>query len=97
MKKGSALLGGERLQLPVYRGALPGISGFEKLRSVEGEFLHLQPADGRIVERSFDASELEEACRRLSAVLEIVGDGIEGRLLCADQRPPARRLAVQSL
>ena len=77
MKKGSALLGGERLQLPVYRGALPGISGFEKLESIEGEFLHLQPADGRIVERSFDASELEEACRRLSAVLEIVGDGIE--------------------
>jgi ATP-dependent helicase/nuclease subunit B len=83
MRKGTALLAGERIQLPVYRGALSGIAGFEKLESVEGEFLHLQPADGRIVQRSFGAPELEEACRRLPAVLEIVGDGIEGGVFFA--------------
>jgi hypothetical protein len=83
MKKGTALLAGERIQLPVYRAALSCVSGFEKLESVEGEFLHLQPSDGRIVPRSFSAPELEEACRRLSPVLEIVGDGIEGGVFFA--------------
>jgi hypothetical protein len=77
MKRGTALLAGERIQLPVYRAALSRIGGFEKLEIIEGEFLHLQPSDGRIVPRAFSAPELEAACRRLPAVLEVVGDGIE--------------------
>ena len=77
MKRGTALLAGERIQLPVYRAALSRIGGFEKLEIIEGEFLHLQPSDGRIVPRPFSAPELEAACRRLPAVLEVVGDGIE--------------------
>ena len=83
MKKGTALLAGERIQLPVYRAALSSITGFERLESAEGEFLHLQPSDGRIVQRAFGPSELEEACRRLPALLEIVGDGIEGGVFFA--------------
>jgi hypothetical protein len=83
MKKGTALLAGERIQLTVYRGALAVIEAFEKLESVEGEFLHLQPSDGRIVPRAFSAPELEESRRKLPAVLEVVGDGIEAGVFFA--------------
>jgi ATP-dependent helicase/DNAse subunit B len=83
MKRGTALLAGERIQLPVYRAAVPAIAGFEKLGSIEGEFLHLQPGDGKIVARRFTAAELEEGCERLPAVLEIVGDGIEAGVFFA--------------
>ena len=82
-RKGTALLAGERVQLPVYRSALSGIDGFEKLESIEGEFLHLQPSDGRIVPRPFSAPELEKACHRLAAILEVIGDGIEGGVFFA--------------
>jgi hypothetical protein len=83
MKKGTPLLAGERIQLPVYCGALSVIEGYEKLESIEGEFLHLQPSDSRIVPRPFSAPELEEARRKLPAVLEVVGDGIEGGVFFA--------------
>jgi ATP-dependent helicase/nuclease subunit B len=83
MKRGTALLAGERIQLPVYRAAVPTIAGFEGLGSIEGEFLHLQPGDGKIVPRRFTAAELEDAWGRLPAVLEIVGDGIEAGVFFA--------------
>jgi RecB family exonuclease len=77
------LMGGEKIQIAVYRGALAVVGGFERLETVEGEYLHLQPRDGEIVPCSFSDESLDEAYRRLPEILEIMGDGIEGGVFFA--------------
>jgi hypothetical protein len=70
-------MSGERIQIMVYRGALTILDAFKKVETVEGEYLHLQPKDGRIVRCSFTDAELREADKILPVILKIVGDGIE--------------------
>jgi ATP-dependent helicase/nuclease subunit B len=84
------LMSGERIQIIVYRGALSVLNGFENLMSIEGEYLHLQPRDGRIVPCSFSDEELQEASRRLPHILEIIGDGIESGVFFARTRGTIR-------
>ena len=71
------LMSGERIQIVVYRGALSVLDEFKNVEDVEGEYLHLQPKDGRIVPCRFTDEELREAAETLPDILEIVGDGIE--------------------
>ena len=52
-KKRTPLMSGERIQLVVYRGALSILDEFKSVKTVEGEYLHLQPKDGRVVSCSF--------------------------------------------
>jgi MoaA/NifB/PqqE/SkfB family radical SAM enzyme len=76
-KKRTPLMSGERVQLVVYRGALSILDDFKSVKNVEGEYLHLQPKDGRVVPCSFADTELQDAAQTLPGILEIVGNGIE--------------------
>jgi ATP-dependent helicase/DNAse subunit B len=76
-KTRTPLMSGERIQLAVYRGALSVLSEFGGLESIEGEYLHLQPKDGRIVACIFSDEELQKALQNLPGILEIVEDGLE--------------------
>ncbi len=84
--KGTALMGGERLQLAVYGGALLHIPNLGRLQQLEGEFLHLQFTDGTIASRRFTPEEMGQASAKLHKILEVVGDGIEGGRLFARTR-----------
>jgi ATP-dependent helicase/DNAse subunit B len=76
-KSRSPLMSGERIQTVVYRGAVSVLDEFKSVETVEGEYLHLQPRDGRIVPCPFTDEELQKALQDLPGILEIVGDGIE--------------------
>jgi ATP-dependent helicase/nuclease subunit B len=82
-KARTPLMSGERIQVVVYRSALSVVDGLEGLECIDGEYLHLQPRDGRIVPCSFADEELQEGARSLPGILEIVGDGIEKGLFFA--------------
>lgn len=71
------LMGGERMQLAVYRGALSFLDAFAKLESVEAEYLYLQPKDGKIRLCSYSEPELIEAGKALPNILEILEEGME--------------------
>lgn len=71
------LMGGEKIQLAIYRGALGVLGGFEDLDSVDGEYLYLQPRDGQVRACCFTHEELEASSRALSHVLQILGAGME--------------------
>ncbi len=75
--KRTPLMGGERIQIAVYRGALSVLEEFASADTVEGEYLHLQPGDGCVRERPFAHEELLAAQQRLAPLLEIIGDGLE--------------------
>jgi len=85
-EKRPLLMGGEKIQIAVYRGALSVLEGFRQVESVEGEYLHLQPRDRETHSCSFSDSSLEEAFGRLPGILEIVGDGIETGVFFARTR-----------
>ncbi|MBN1568883.1 MAG: exodeoxyribonuclease V subunit gamma [Acidobacteria bacterium] len=76
-KSRTPLMSGERIQVAVYRGALSVLEDFREVETVAGEYLHLQPKDGRIVPCSFTDEELQQALERLSGILEITADGID--------------------
>ncbi len=76
-KTRTPLMSGERIQIAVYRGALSALEAFQNVEEVEGEYLHLQPRDGRVARCFFSAGELREAARNLPEILAILGDGIE--------------------
>ena len=76
-------MSGERIQIVVYRGALSVLNEFQGMEKVEGEYLHLQPKDGQVVQCRFTDEVLREASRALPAILEIVGDGIESGVFFA--------------
>ncbi len=71
-KKRSPLMRGEKLQLAVYRGALLGLPAGSHLRHVEGEYLYLQPRDGKVVSCRFGDEEMAAAAARLPRLLEIL-------------------------
>ncbi len=77
------LMSGERIQVVVYRGALKSLDQFKGVETIDGEYLHLQPKDGETAPCSFGDEELQKAAQVLPALLEIVGDGIEGGIFFA--------------
>jgi hypothetical protein len=80
------LMSGERIQIAVYKGALSVLNEFSRAKIVEGEYLHLQPKDARIVPSSFTSDELEQASETLPEILEILGDGMESGVFFARTR-----------
>jgi RecB family exonuclease len=78
MKSGkrTPLMGGERIQLAVYYGALGGIPELAALESVEGEYLHLQTRDGTVDACSYGTDELEAATKRLPEMLTVISGWI---------------------
>jgi RecB family exonuclease len=77
------LMGGERMQIAVYRGALSVLEAFQSVESVEGEYLFLQPRDRRVVASAFSAEELERAPGLLAEILEILGDSLDSGVFFA--------------
>ena len=77
------LMGGEKIQLAIYRGALTVLAGFEKLTSVTAEYLHLQPRDGKILPSVLTPEKLNEAFAALPRVLQIINDGMKSGLFFA--------------
>ena len=77
------LMSGERIQIAIYKGALSVLDEFKGVEIVEGEYLHMQPKDGRIVPCHFTDKELDAASRSLPRILEIVGNGIESGVFFA--------------
>jgi RecB family exonuclease len=82
-KSRTPLMSGERIQIAIYRGALSVLDEFKNAQAVEGEYLHMQPKDGRIVPCCFTDKELWDASLALPDILEIVGDGIESGVFFA--------------
>jgi len=82
-KKGTALMGGEKMQVVVYRGAVSALPEFGAAREIRGEYLHLQPKDGKVAARAYDADRLDDAIDRLPKILELVGEGIESGVFFA--------------
>jgi RecB family exonuclease len=81
--KRTPFMAGEKIQIPIYKGALSVLKEFADVESVEGEYLHLQPKDSRPVRCAFSSEELERASGNLPDLLEILGDGIEKGLFFA--------------
>ncbi len=75
-KTRTPLMSGERIQIVIYHDALSVLEEFQDVEAVDGEYLHLQPKDGRIVPCSFTGEELRQASQELPRVLKILGDGI---------------------
>jgi hypothetical protein len=69
-------MGGEKLQIPVYCGAVAAMTDLGAPEEIVGEYLHLQPHDTSVVPCSYDSMTLHEASRRLGGILAIVADGI---------------------
>lgn len=84
--KQSLLMAGERVQLAVYRGALSVLPESAGAVDVEGEYLHLQPADGSVKAQTFTGEDLQRARERLERMLEIIGDLIEEGVFPARSR-----------
>jgi ATP-dependent helicase/DNAse subunit B len=84
------LMSGERIQIAIYKEALAMLDEFRNVEAVEGEYLHLQPRDGRIVPCSFDSGELQEASGKLPEVLAILGAGIENGVFFARSKGMVR-------
>jgi ATP-dependent helicase/nuclease subunit B len=82
-KSRPVLMGGERIQLAVYRGALSVQDEFAQADSVEAEYLYLQPKDGKVRPCAFAESELIAAGKALPHILEILGDGMENGIFFA--------------
>lgn len=76
----SPLMSGEKIQVAVYRGALSVLEEFAGVETAEGEYLHLQPKDGRIVPCSFTEEEMQQASVELPRILKMIGNGIESGL-----------------
>ena len=77
------LMGGEKIQLAIYRGALTALAGFENLESVTAEYLHLQPKDGKILTSALSSEKLNGAFAALPHVLQIINNGMKSGLFFA--------------
>jgi RecB family exonuclease len=74
--KRTLLMAGEKVQLAIYRGALSIMEDLRSVEQIEGEYLHLQPRDGKVAACAYSDGELRAAVERLPGVLEIVHEGI---------------------
>ena len=66
------LMGGEKIQLAVYSGALRALNEFAAVESVEAEYLHLQPKDGEVGRIALTPDKLDAARADLPRVLQIL-------------------------
>jgi ATP-dependent helicase/nuclease subunit B len=71
------LMSGERIQIAIYKGALGIFDEYSGALSVQGEYLHLQPKDGRIVPCSYTDEELSKASKTLPGILRVLAYGME--------------------
>jgi RecB family exonuclease len=72
------LMGGERVQIAVYREALRQLDESGGPKSATGEYLHLDPQQRKAVQGLYSDELLREAANKLPALLEVVGDGMTG-------------------
>jgi ATP-dependent helicase/nuclease subunit B len=91
-KKDRALLmGGEKIQLAVYGGALEALRGaalaaldeFAAVESVEAEYLYLQPKDGEIRQSALTPDQVKDALRDLPRVLRVLDSCMKNGLFFA--------------
>jgi hypothetical protein len=75
-KARTPLMSGERIQIAVYQGALSTMDEFKSVVAAEGEYLFLQPKDGRIAPCVYTNEELMKASKALPGILEVLGDCI---------------------
>jgi ATP-dependent helicase/nuclease subunit B len=73
-KKGTLLMGGEKMQLAIYAAAIRG--EFPDLQSLTAEYLHLQHKREEIVSCCYRHEKVSGGIDLLSQILEIIGDGI---------------------
>jgi ATP-dependent helicase/nuclease subunit B len=89
-KERTSLMAGEKMQLAIYRAALSALPELSGILSVKGEFLHLQPGDGKTVSCLFEPRELEKSAGDLGGILETIGDGIENGIFFPRTRGSVR-------
>ncbi len=77
------LMGGEKVQLAIYCGALSVMGDLKSVEHVEGEYLHIQPYDGEVVPCIYSDGDLRAAAERLPEMLEIVREGASGGVFFA--------------
>ena len=66
------LMGGEKIQLAVYRGALASLDEFAAVETVEAEYLYLQPKDGEVMQSALTPEQMETAFTDLPRVLRVL-------------------------
>jgi RecB family exonuclease len=71
------LMGGEKIQLAVYSGALFAMPDLNRVESLEAEYLHLQPTDGKIKPCPYSDADLRAALARLPEMLRIIWEGMQ--------------------
>ncbi|MDR0311594.1 MAG: PD-(D/E)XK nuclease family protein, partial [Acidobacteriota bacterium] len=82
-KDRALLMGGEKIQLAVYRGALAALEEFAAAESVEAEYLYLQPKDGRIRQSVLTPEQMEAAFADLPRVLRVLDSCMKNGLFFA--------------
>ena len=82
-KNRSLLMGGEKIQLAVYRGALAALDEFAAVESVEAEYLYLQPKDGKIRQSALTPEQTEMAFKDLPRVLSVLASFMENGIFFA--------------
>ena len=80
------LMGGEKIQLAVYRGALAALEEFAALESVEAEYLYLQPKDGFIRQSALAPEQMEAAFADLPRVLRTLDSCMKNGVFFARTR-----------
>ena len=76
-------MGGEKIQLAVYRGALAALDEFAAVESVEAEYLYLQPKDGKIRQSALTPEQTEMAFKDLPRVLSVLASFMENGIFFA--------------
>ena len=82
----SRLMGGEKIQLAVYRGALAALDEFAAVESVEAEYLYLQPKDGQVRQSALAPDQMKAAFNDLPRVLRVVDSCMKNGLFFARAR-----------
>ncbi|MCL2878418.1 MAG: PD-(D/E)XK nuclease family protein, partial [Acidobacteria bacterium] len=77
------LMGGEKIQLAVYRGALAAQDEFAATESVEAEYLYLQPKDEKVRKSALTPEQMKEAFDDLPRVLRVLDSCMKNGLFFA--------------
>jgi len=83
MENRAFLMGGEKIQLAVYRGALAEFDEFAAVESVEAEYLYLQPKDGDVRRRTLTPEQMDAAYADLPRVLRVLDSCMKNGLFFA--------------
>jgi len=77
------LMGGEKIQLAVYRGAIRALDEFAAVDSVEAEYLYLQPQDGNVRQSVLSPERMEAAFADLPRVMRVLDSCMKNGLFFA--------------